>query len=213
MKNKTKDAARKGINWVSWIALSVALIGGVPGFIGIIDYFNRTSIKIIFNKEQSIACRIDTSNKILKNKLAILLYRVTITGGGLQPAYIRDINLAIRLNNNWVQGKRFTPKQFDTTNKMGITKKFISMRHRTTHDRLNAIGWNPFVPGQKGLQHGEPDSFSFASYFDIDEKDFDKWDQLKIVVLDYLGHEYEDIIDITSLMKVGLRTIDLIQDG
>ena len=97
-------------DWLAIIALAIALIGGIPGILGIIDYWKRTSIKIDFDHNQSMAGRIYSSNHSLNGKLALLIYRITITGSGLKPAYFRDINLVIKLNNRWIEGRRFIPK-------------------------------------------------------------------------------------------------------
>ena len=201
------------VGLVSWIALSVAFIGGIPGIIGFIDYYKRTSIKIDFDEQQSIACRIDTMNNNLKGKIAILLYRITITGKGLQPAYIREVNIAIKANSKWIEGKRFNPMQSDKTDNMGVTMRAVHLRIQKSksYDDLYIADWNDFTPGDKGLQYGEPAFFSYASYFDISQQDLEGCKLFRIIITDFLGNEYKEIIDATSITR-GFNNIFLIQD-
>jgi hypothetical protein len=62
------------------------------------------------------------------------------------------------------------------------------------------------------LQYREPTDFSFAAHFDVNEKDFEKVERLRITVSDFLGHEYVEIVEAQPFMK---RAHDffLVQDG
>jgi len=84
---KKSETAKQ--SWVSWFALAIALIGGFPGFLTIKNYWERSNIHIGFDSENSVLVPIDSKDLTLRNKLALLLYRITMTGKGSEPAYIR----------------------------------------------------------------------------------------------------------------------------
>jgi len=67
------DLPARKIDKLAVLALFVAAVGGIPGACQIREYLEKTSIKIDFNKENSVACRIESKEAVLKDKLAILL--------------------------------------------------------------------------------------------------------------------------------------------
>ena len=200
-------------SWISIVALIIALFGGIPGIIGVVDYFKRSLITIGFDPANSLACRINSTATSIGGKPAILLYRITITGKGLQPSYLREIGLALKINGQWINGKQFIPLQRDKTDKNGITKKAVHLRFQKPngHDEIFVANWENFHPGQKGLGYGEPSHFSYAAYFDIDPNEFSKCQKLQIVVTDYLGNDYSETVDCSRFMKKYSR-IFLMQD-
>src|SRR5262245_46135988 len=125
-----------------------------------------------------------SSGPTLRNKLALLLYRMTITGKGSRPAYVRKVHVQIRLNGNWVQGERFSPRTEEPHNTVTLRSA------RKKDDCLKLVGWQDFQPGDKGLQYGQPSMFSAAAYFNIGERNFAQVDAVRIVVTDFLGSDY-----------------------
>ena len=78
-------------------------------------------------------------------------------------------------------------------------------------DHIFIANWKDFTPGEKALNYGEPVEFSYAAFFDVNEEDFDNCRLFKIIITDYLGHEYKKIINAISLMQFA-KVIFLIQD-
>lgn len=192
------------MKWLSIVALVIALIGGVPGIIALVDYCNRSSIQIGFNQENSVACRIRSESQTINGKPAILLYYMTVTGKGLQPSYLREINLSIKIKGKWISGWQFTPLQRDKTDKNGVTKEAVHLQLEKPdggHDDIFVASWEDFRRGQKGLSRGEPTDFSYAAYFDIDASEFTQCRKLRILVIDYLNNKYSHIVDFSQLTK------------
>ena len=191
------------MKWLSIVALVIALIGGVPGIIALVDYWKRSSIQIGFNAENSVACRIRSDSQTINGKPAILLYIMTVTGKGLQPSYLREINLSIKIKGKWISGMQFMPLQREKTDKNGVTKKAVHLRFRKpdVYNDIFIASWEDFRRGQKGLSYGEPTEFSYAAYFDIDTKEFTQCKKLRIFVIDYLNNKYSDIVDFSQFMK------------
>ena len=191
------------MNWLSIVALVIALIGGVPGIIALVDYCKRSSIQIGFNPENSLACRIRSEIPTINGKPAILLYRMTVTGKGLQPSYLREINLSIKIKGKWISGWQFMPLQRDKTDKNGVTKKAVHLRLEKPdgHNDILVASWEDFRRGQKGLSYGEPTDFSYAAYFDIDANEFTQCRKLRILVIDYLNNKYSDTVDFSQFIK------------
>ncbi|MFA5903348.1 MAG: hypothetical protein WC836_05390 [Desulfobacula sp.] len=192
-----KQSKPKKIEWLPIVALVIALFGGIPGALGVIDYIKRSSIIIDFDKGNSIACQIKSSNSTINGRPAVLLYRVTITGKGVKPTYLREMKLSVKINGNWHNGQQFSPTQRDENDKNGVTKRAIHIRMEklNDHDDLLIADWENFHPGEKGLSYGEPSHFSYGAYFDVNSNEFAKCDKLKIVVTDYLGNEYSETVD------------------
>ena len=191
----------------------IAAVGGVPGIIGIINLYKKSSIKIDFDDKNSMVCIIDTKTN-LRNKLAVLLYSITITGKGVQPSYIAEILVAVRKEKQWVQGKRFIPSQSDKKDPNEITKKAVHLRFerpREETDNIYIASWNDFAPGQIGLKYGEPVIFSAGFYFDLERQDLEKIDKLKIIVTDYIGNTYKKIFDADFVIKKS-QNFYLVQD-
>lgn len=208
--NKTHH--KKNVPWMAILALVIALIGGVPGIFNVIDYFNRIEVKIVFDYENSTVCLIDSKNKDFENKFCVLLYRISVVGKGNHPSYIKDIRIAINYKGEWVEGKRFFPTQRKQTDKNGITKKCIQLN--LINKEPVVIGfladWKDFKPQVKGLESGEPNTFSYAAMFDIKEN-YEDCSKLKITITDYLENEYKQYVDIKRYLQ---RTANrrLIQD-
>jgi hypothetical protein len=212
--NSGASEPTKRFNWITVLALLIAILGGVPGLFALRDYYYRSSIKIEFDGQQSVACRIK-SNDHLKDKLSILLYNLTIVGKGIQPAYLRDINLAIKVDGNWLQGAKFFPAQANQTDKTGVTMKAVHLRleKQTDHDDIFIAGWNDFVPGQSGIQYGQPSKYSVAAAFNMNEKAFSEATHLRLTITDYMGNEYKTSVEITPIMKQHFRSLYLLQDA
>jgi len=208
-----KQSKSKRIEWLSIVALIIALFGGIPGIIGVVDYFKRSSFTIGFDPNNSLACRINSTTAYIGGKPAILLYRITITGKGLQPSYLREIRLELKIGGHWINGTQFAPLQRDETDIKGITKKALHLRFQkpNDHDDIFVADWVNFHTGQKGLGYGEPSHFSYAAYFNIDPNEFGKCQKLRIVVTDYLGNDYSETVDCSRFMDKYSNLL-LIQD-
>lgn len=203
VKNEESQDSRHVINTIiTVITIMIALLGGVPGAINIIDYFGRSSVIIDFNKVNSFACSIKSENKNLDGRLSILLYRMTIAGKGLEPFYIKQIKIELKSDMGWIEGEQFSPTQKDVTDREGITMKAVGFSVKNeSFDFLYVEGWIDFVPGEKSLSYGEPVTFSYAAVFDINIKKYKDFKELRINVSDYLGNEYEEIVDISAYME------------
>ena len=101
------DLPARKIDKLAVLALVVAAVGGIPGACQIRVYLQRTSIKINFNQQNSFACRIESKDALLNDKLGILLYMITIAGKGSQPTFVRDMGLSLMVGDVWMKGTRF----------------------------------------------------------------------------------------------------------
>ncbi len=213
-------AAKKQNTWVAWLALAIAILGGIPGLISTTNYFKRSSLAVNFNEAQSFACGLQTDDARLTNKLAIVLYQINITGTGSQPTFAREMRIEARINNEWITGNHITPKLFNDTNRVGsvgkaihvetkrITPPFVTVTKMVLEDwneRWNEIG--------ASLQYGQPLNFSYAAFFNVEPSQFPNCDQIKLVVTDYLGHEYTTLVKPTALMKQIVSNSFLVLDG
>jgi hypothetical protein len=201
--------------WIAWLALVVAFVGGVPGLINTADYFRRNSLKINFDSAQSVACGIQTDNPKVANKLAVVLYRINITGHGMHPMYLRELRIELKINNNWIVGSHIVPKLFTVTNILGTEVKAIHLRtvEPTATMTLVLEEWNEIGPNSRSLQYGEPLNGSYAAIFDVEQQQFQHCDQLRITATDYLGHEYESVLQTTPFMKRSYAHTFLVLDG
>lgn len=184
------------------ITIIIALLGGVPGAINIVDYFGRSSIIIDFNRHNSLACSIKSEDNNLNGRLGILLYRMTIAGKGLEPFYIKHIKVELKSDTGWIEGEQFSPTQKDITDTEGTTKKAIIFEGKNQiFDNLYISGWKDFVSGEKSLSYGEPITFSYAAAFNIDIKNYKDFKEIRINVSDYLGNAYEEIVNVSEYME------------
>ena len=107
-RSSTTDSGRRKLSLskvsliIAIISLIIAAIGGVPGFLSIKNYLDKSSIRVIFDQNESLPCVIANSpSPALNGKFAILLYGVTIVGKGAQKFVAFDVNLSIRINGVW----------------------------------------------------------------------------------------------------------------
>jgi hypothetical protein len=219
-RNSGKPEPKKESPWVAWLALVIAILGGVPGLISTADYFKRSSLKIQFDAAQSLACGLQTDNTNLINKLAIVLYRINVTGGGLQPAFVRDLKIEARINKKWIIGSHIAPKLFDEKDLFGNVVKAVLVKWRqgapllVKEAPIHLVHWNEkWNEIGTALQYGEPLNFSYAAFFDVDQSQFQYCDRIKLVVTDYLGHEYTTLVEPNPLMKQGYSDKFLVLDG
>lgn len=78
-----------------------------------------------------------------------------------------------------------------------MTKRAVHIRlgDKDSGNHVFMANWNDFRAGQKGIRYGEPATFCVASYFEIEERDFEKCHRLKIILTDFLGRKYQKVID------------------
>ncbi len=207
MSRKIKKTQSHSSNWFFWLTLFVALIGGIPGVFVVKEHFSKASLKILFDEKQSLACKIQSNNQAQRDKLAILLYRLTITGKGTEPTYVRDIRLALKCGEQLYPGIKFSPKQHEQTDKNGVTEKYLRIfyKKKTSVDLIYVGSWHDFKPSDEGLSFGQPRKYSYAAYFNIHNQNYKKCDELMIIVEDYLGNRFEEKVDVRYLFQ---RNVD-----
>ena len=197
--------------------LVIGIFGGVPGFLSIKNYYNKSSVRIMFDEKESMPCFIANSPRTaLNGKFAVLLYRVTIVGKGNHKFVAYDVNVSIRANGVWYEGVRFKPVQRDVTDRNGWTGPAVQIHVGVTKpsneqkkvdngvfgvgDTLNITEWRDFDPGIN-VGFGEPATFMVAAYFPKAPHDAKNCDRLRIVVRDYLGNTYTEEIGTAGLKK------------
>ena len=195
------------------ISLVIALLGGIPGIINVIDYFGRSAVIIDFDRDYSIVCGVKSKNENLNGRLAVLLYRMTVTGKGIEPSYIKKIKLELKSSSKWIGGEQFIPNQRDVTDYEGVTKKALTISvQKSSFENIYVGDWIDFTPGEKSISYGEPSTFSYAAVFNIDTSAYREYKELKINVSDYLGNNYSEIVNISEYIEKFPRWF-LIQDS
>ncbi len=209
---------RGNFSYIAIISLIIALVGGVPGILSVWNYFNRSSVKIMFDEKESLGCVIKNSQKPdLDGKLALLLYGVTIVGKGNQKFVAYDVNVQIYGNGKWYKGIRFYPVQKEIRKKNGqtsnairilvgplkLTKRFPMTSYKRVilvHDSLYICDWHNFEPGIS-VGFGEPKTFMLAVYFPRAPVNLSIYDRLKIVVRDYIGNAYSETLGLAGIKR------------
>ena len=83
--------------YLALLGIFIAVFGGVPGALGIIDYYNKSSIRIMYDEKQSFPCFIANSpRQDINDKFTVLLYGITIVGKGSQKFVVYDVNISIK---------------------------------------------------------------------------------------------------------------------
>jgi len=211
--NTTEQRRDKRVDrFLALLALGIALIGGVPGVISSCDYIGRRGLQVNFDPAQSGATGIDTTDPRFTNKVALVLYRINITGHGLQVNYVKDMSIEARVDGQWISTSRLIPKFFDATNAPG---KFVYVRNAGPSGAgIAMLNWYQigFEDKPIPLQFGEPLNFSYAALLNIEKEKFHNCDKLKIKVTDYLGRSYTSKVDVTPHMKYGFTNLFLVLD-
>jgi hypothetical protein len=208
-KAEKPDLSRCSIT-ISIISLVVAAVGGVPGFLALKSYIDRSSARINFDVENSIICKTANSPApMYEDKLAILLYSVTIVGTGNDKFVAYDVVISVGSNGIWYNGIRFIPVKHTVTDKNGSTSRvlqaYVGVKKPTIQrpvpeqtgiigtigDTVNFCEWDDFSPGAS-VGFGEPTEFDVANYFPNPPFDLSAVDRMRITVLDYLGNAYSE---------------------
>jgi hypothetical protein len=199
---------------VSWIALGVAFVGGIPGILALMEFFNKTSAKIIFDSENSRLIPISSDNPELAGKTALILLRIRIVGTGEKDAHISDVATAVRYNGRWVPGTRLHPKLAEERDSKGVLKKYITVKHKRDADTsvVTHMAWQEFEPGRYALGYGESRAFSYACHYEIPGEDRYAISRLRLRVYDYLGNSYQTEVGTDSMMLRKLDEVVLLAD-
>jgi hypothetical protein len=214
------EKASRCSSWLALFSLLVALFGGVPGFLALKAYLDRSSVRIIFDQNESVPCIVANSpNNAMEGKFAILLYGVTIVGKGAEHFVAYDVTVSIRSKGVWHEGRRFQPVQRESRDRNGPTPAVVRLyvgvqnlkeviKERAANGRVDfgdaiMLGdWRDFRPGIK-LGFGEPATFMVATYFpDTPSSNVSEFDRIRIVLRDYLGNEYSEEYERATLRKI-----------
>ena len=168
-------------NMLSLIALIIAFSGGLPGLITVINHFKTSKLLISFDKENSLACFMKSQNKDLDGKMAVLLYRLIITGKGRIPSYLDNVDIFIKKGFKWIKGENFYLTEYNVTDKNGDTAKCLILRKETVNDTINLFmaSWKKYISGKEKIEFGQPLKISVSSSFDISFDDYNKCKKLK----------------------------------
>ena len=225
--NSTSSLPAQGTNtesqepkykWLSqiipWIALSIALFGGIPGILALKTFLNKTSVKITFDSENSKFVPISSQNNQMAGKTALILLRILIVGTGERDAYIANLTTSVCYKGKWIPGVRMHPKVHETPDSEGISKKHIIVKFKEDADTsaFLRMAWYEFEPGQYILGYGESTAFSFACYYDIPGEDRYAITKLRIRIYDYLGNSYQTDVGTDSMMFTKLEEAVLLAD-
>jgi hypothetical protein len=196
------------------ITLSIALIGGIPGILQLMQFFNKTSAKINFDSDNSRFIPISSHNTELDGKTALILLRIQIVGAGEKDSHIAGITTSVYYRNEWIHGVRLYPKLGEETDSEGTLRKYISILHKRDGDTnvLTYLNWREFEPGRYVLGYGEATAFSYACRYDIPAKDRFAISKLRVRVYDYLGNSYQTVVKAESMMLERLIDVVLIAD-
>lgn len=199
---------------ISFIALAIALFGGIPGILTLKSFLNKTSVKIIFDRDNSRFVPISSQNAQVDGKTALILLQVRVVGTGELDAYISNIETSVRYKSRWIPGKRMRPKLGERKDSNGILKKWAEVRYRKDKDTIIVVcmNWKEFKPGQYELGYGESTAFSFACYYDIPGEDRYAITKLRVRICDYLGNSYQIEVGTDSMMFKNWKEVVLLAD-
>ena len=199
---------------ISLIALGIALVGGIPGILALIAFFNKTSAKIIFDSDNSRFVPISSHNAKVAGKTALILLRIQIVGAGERDTHIANLTTSVCYKGKWIPGVRMHPKVHETPDSEGISKKHIDLKFKKDADTPGTLhmAWYEFEPGQYALGYGESTAFSFACYYDIPGEDRYAITKLRIRIYDYLGNSYQTDVGTDSMMLEKLEDVVLLAD-
>lgn len=199
---------------IPWIALSIALFGGIPGILTLKTFLNKTSIKTTFDRENSRFVPILSQNNQMAGKTALILLRILIVGTGERDARIANLTTSVCYKGKWIPGVRMHPKVHETPDSEGISKKHIIVMFKEDADTSASLrmAWYEFEPGQYILGYGEPTAFSFACYYDIPGEDLNAITKLRIRIYDYLGNCYKTDVGTANMMFTKLKEAVLLAD-
>lgn len=210
------ETSAKEPKWLMLLTLSIAIVGGIPGLISVKDYFGRTSLKLDFDRSRSIACAVQSENPYESGKLAIVLLRVSVTGGGTTPVFVQGLKLEARMGGQWFSGRHVIPQYFNYTNEMGFSERGVHMgMKREPHYKMTGFfsKWEELGANTEPLEYGQPREFSYAAVFGAKPEAFEKCDMLRITVQDFLGHEQSLDFVPTPSMKENANVAFLVLDG
>ncbi len=196
-------------NLLTLIALIIAGLGGIPGFLSIINHFKTTKLIITFDENNTIACFIKSQNINFNHKLALIFYRLTITGKGFIPSYLNTIDVYLKVGFKWVKGINFHPTEYNVTDKNQDSKKSLILLNQTTNNNQKIIflcSWIKLNSGSKQIEYGQPLPLSLASAFDIDYKNYEKCKKIKIIAKDFIKKTYKISLNSNIAFKTHLRS-------
>lgn len=199
---------------VPGITLIIALVGGVPGVLQSIEFFNKTSAKILFDPDNSRFIPISSHKKELADKTALVLLEIKVVGAGERSIYIAGLTTSVYYEGRWIRGIPFFPELHEKTDSEGIAKRYLKVTHKRDEDTtvVTYMNWNAFKAGQNVLSYGEPAAFSYVCYYDIPGEDRHAISRLRVRINDYLGNSYETTVATDSLMLERLAEVALVAD-
>jgi len=206
----------KPLSWkVPLVTLAIALIGGVPGILQCVEYFNKTSARIFYDSDNSRFIPISSRNAGLSGKTALILLRIQVVGAGEKDTHIANIATSAYYKGKWIPGTRLHPKLDEWTDAQGISKKYITVKHKKDEDTtvVTHMAWRKFEPGRYTLGYGEPTEFSYACYYNIPAEQRREITKLRIRIYDYLGSSYEIVERTESMMLEDLKDAVLLADS
>jgi hypothetical protein len=213
MAERGKRNRDKEPPWLALTALVVALFGGVPGLISVLDFLKRNSLAVHFDAGKALACPLGINDARHTNKLTMVFHNLTVAGRGLQPSYIREVTLEGRFDGAWALAWHIRPKLFHGSNDFGSFTNAAHLRPTTVPgDTIVLMNWQDITYGVKGLTYGEPLSFSYAAVFDVDVKRLDRCDKLRFTVIDYLGRRYRKVVPVPNSMRYRIGDWQLVID-
>lgn len=200
----------QNISHVTVLTLVIAIIGGIPGFIGIINHLNKSRLQINFDPERSLIVVIDSDSDQINQKIALILFDVIITGKAAGPSFLKEIIVYLRCNKKWFKGTPFRPKKKDHTLPDGQKIKAPILRNIQSNDRVILLDWENYNPyNSKALNYGEPLRICSIFFFDATPAEFEQRNLIRIEAIDYLNNRYDYDIGKDFLDSPGVRNYRL----
>ena len=202
----------KGDGILKWVALIVAIVGGVPGLVSICQKYEKPRITVHFDKGHSFMAFVLSSKKEHFGKLALGCTNLWIVGERKITTF-KDISCYLYIENNWYKGVR---EGLQTTNRI---------RDHHTSDPMLILGnskdniivrdWYSYRPSVDyfDLKEGKVHKICVSFLFDLDYKKLNNISKMKFVIEDFLGnnYEYEEKFDINLIncINKNIWVIDL----
>lgn len=175
----------KGKNTIAWLALFIALFGGIPGAVNLIKDIWSTNVDIAF-KDKPLAGTILSNSHTRNGKPGVFFYKVSFVGKGEKPTTIRSVDLYLGFDDEWKKGVYFAPV---TNSYKGLEKWLFT---GTVFDNILVGEWDNFLTDTEAeLPYGRQHTYCLGFYFEETLPPFETCNKWKIVVFDVFGNKYQ----------------------
>ena len=187
---------------ISAIAVLIALVGGVPGFISIYRSIkNPTALIFEIEPEQVIISRFSSKNKNVDGKACIGIYQLSITGKSNNPTTIKKIEALVKIKNKWIEANQYIVCKQESSCRSNV----IKLSNGIEKIFISAWNDNTIRESKVKIEFGETVITSLTYFLDISDQELYNINKIKLEIQDYLGRKYYYKYNITDKNFNGIR--------